>query len=299
MLYQQRVTLTDPATLALRMRQHVEAVAQSILTDTRADRLFADCLAASRRCHSYSVRNRLLIAWQCPESRRVASLGAFGRIAADQGAEPITINGKRRHVLVATGSRAAWIWGHNSTRTELRDALTGEERVEVAIRYIPVAVWPVESVVYAATREPLVLPDHVQPIDAALYAGLIAFAAHQGIAVEHRGLLGARGVSHGGRISLQCSDSEALQLPVLAHEVMHELLHHASDSRHLPKPVVEGEAETGMAVIMKHFGHDAVTSPQYLRNHGVQPKDVLNSMDRILRATGQVIEFIEGREAAA
>jgi hypothetical protein len=52
-----------------------------------------------------------------------------------------------------------------------------------------------------------------------------------------------------------------------------------------------------MAVLLKHFGHDAVMSPQYLRNHGVKPVDVLNSMDRILRATGQVIEFIEGREA--
>jgi len=279
------------------MRQHVESVAQSILTDTRADRLFADCLAASRRCHSYSVRNRLLISWQCPESRRVASLGAFGRIAADQGAEPITINGKRRHVLVATGSRAAWIWGHNSTRTELRDALTGEERVEVAIRYIPVAVWPVESVVYAATREPLVLPDHVQPIDDdALYAGLLAFATHRGIAVEHRGLLGARGVSHGGRITLQSGDSEAVQLPVLAHETMHEILHHGHGTAGQSQSVIEGEAQAGAGVLLRMYGHDEPVTAGYLRNHSVKPHDVLRSMDRIIKAVDEVVQFMEGRE---
>lgn len=294
----ERVTLTEPATRALQMRQHVQSVAQSILTDHRADAVFERALAARRHVHGYSCRNRLLIQWQSETSRLVASLGAYERIAADQGIESTNIQGRPRRVMIRGGARAVWIWGRSTRRRQFRDDVTGEEQAEVAVSYVPVAVWQVENLEYAVGGEPFQLPDHVQAVDdARLYRGLIEFAASRGIVVEHRGLLGPRGVSSGGRISLQHGDSEAVQLPILAHEVMHELLHHAPESRHLSRSIVEAEAESGMAVLMLHFGHDAVLSPQYLRNHGVQPKDVLASMDRILRATGQVIEFIERREA--
>jgi hypothetical protein len=296
---QQRTKLTEPATRALLMRQHVQAVAESILTDHRADEIFERAISSRRHVHGYSVRNRILQQWQAPMSRLVASLSAFEAIASEQGAETVTIKGKPRRVLIAVGARGVWIWGRSTRRRQFHDNVSDEEQTEVSVSYVPVATWAVEDIEYAATHNPFQLPDHVQAVDdARLYRGLMEFAADRGIVVEHRGLIGPRGVSSGGKIALQHGDSEAVQLGILAHELMHEvLLHHAPESRHLSRSIVEGEAEAGMAVLLRHFGHDAVLSPQYLRNHGVQPKDVLNSMDRILRATGQVIEFIEGREA--
>lgn len=291
---QQRVTLTESALRALHMRQHVQAVAESILTDHRADEAFERALLARGHVHRYSARNLLLMQWQCPGSRCVASLGAFERIAEDQGAEPITIGGKRRRVLIAAGARAVWIWGRSTRRRTFQDSVTDEQHIEVAVSYVPVATWAVEDINVAATGQPLHLPDHVHPIDDAnLYRGLMEFAGSRGITVQHRGLLGPRGISHGGRISLQQGDSEAVQLPVLVHEVVHELLHHDREANHLTSKFAEAEAEAGMAAIMRHFGHDALLSPQYLRNHGIQPRDVLASMDRILRATGEIIGFIE------
>ena len=46
-------------------------------------------------------------------------------------------------------------------------------------------------------------------------------------------------------------------------------------------------------VLMQHHGHDVPATPAYLRNHNVRPADVLASMDRIIRATSEVVEFME------
>jgi len=176
----------------------------------------------------------------------------------------------------------------------LHDALVEQDRVEVSVFYTPCSVWQAEDIVVASTGASLVIPDHVMGVDdLRLYAGLMAFAASRGITVEHRGLHGPRGLSSGGRISLQHGDSEAVQLPVLAHEIIHELLHHSRTGRQLPKTTVESEAETGAAVLMQHHGHDVPATPAYLRNHNVRPADVLASMDRIIRATSEVVEFME------
>jgi len=293
---QQRVTLTDPATRALQMRQHVEAVAQSILTDHRADALFQQVLSSRRHIHNYSVRNRILQSWQCPLGKCFASLGAYDRIAADQGAETATIGRRRQRVMIRQGGKAVWVWGRYTSRRTLQDSVDDGQTIEV-VQYRPMATWCVEDIVYAVSGEPFQLPDHVQAVDdRGLYDGLIAFAAHKQIQIVHTGIVGARGVSHGGKISLQHGDSEALQLPVLAHEVVHELLHASRDSARLPKAMVELEAETGAAVLLRHYGHDVPASSAYLRQFGVKPQEVLASMDRILRATSEVVQFVEGRE---
>jgi hypothetical protein len=47
---------------------------------------------------------------------------------------------------------------------------------------------------------------------------------------------------------------------------------------------------------LRHYGHDVPASAAYLRSHHVRPVDVLNSMDRIVRAVGEVVEFVEKQE---
>lgn len=294
-----RITLTDPATRAMQMRQHINAIAESIRTDRRADSLFEQVLAAKRHVHGYSIRNRLLQQWQAPHSRLVASLSAFDRIAADQGAEAVNIKGKPLRVMIRAGAKAVWIWGRSSRRRQFHDEVTGEGDVQtVVVSYIPVATWTVEDMTYAASGEPFELPDHVLPVDDdSLFEALLAFATHKGIEVVHRGIIGARGTSSGGRITLQSGDSEAMQLPILAHEVMHELLHAGRNGRDLPKRIVEGEAQAGAGVLLRMCGHDEPVTAAYLRNHFTRPQDVLGSMDRIVRAVGEVLDFMEKRRA--
>ena len=295
---QERITLTEPATRALQMRQYVEAIANAIRTDHRADEIFERAISSRRHVHGYSVRNRILQQWQAPMSRLVASLSAFEAIAVEQGIEAVSIKGRAHRVMIRAGARGVWVWGRSTRRRQLHDSITNEEQTEVSVSYLPVATWAVEDIVYAASGEPFELPDHVVPVDdARLYAGLMAFAESRGITVEHRGLHGPRGISSGGRISLQHGDSEAVQLPVLAHEIVHELLHHSRDGRQLSRAVVENEAEASASVLLRHYGHDVPASAAYLRQHGVRPADVLRSMDNIVKATSAVIEFIEGQEA--
>lgn len=265
------------------------------MLDYRADELFEQVLSSRRHVRSYSIRNRILQQWQAPLSRLIASLGAYEKIATDQGAEATTIGGRRKKVMIRAGAKAVWVWGRYMSRRPLSDSVGNERDVEV-IQYRPMATWAVEDIVYAATGEAFVLPDHVQPIDdRALYDGLVAFAAHKRIEIVHTGIVGARGLSYGGRISLQHGDSEALQLGVLAHETLHELLHHSRDSVGLSKTIIEGEAQAGAGTLLRMYGHDEPVTAAYLRSHSVQPNDVLRSMDRILKAVNEVVEFIEGR----
>lgn len=80
-----RVTLTDRDARANLMRWHVEAVARSIVKDHDDDGVFERYLSLTRHVHHYSVGNRMLISWQAPDSRLVASRSAFDGIAAQQG----------------------------------------------------------------------------------------------------------------------------------------------------------------------------------------------------------------------
>jgi len=186
-----RVTLPDREIRAAMMRQHVEAVAESILTDHDGDEVFARYLSLTKHVRDYSIGNRMLMAWQAPQSRLVASKTAFGHIAAQQGhacREFTSRKGKAwtQHVMVAAGAKAVWVWGPSQYRTTVRvtDPETGGEREELVSRtgFIPVDVWAIEDMRYADTGEPMQAPDFVEPVDDEdLYHSLLAFAAAEAL----------------------------------------------------------------------------------------------------------------------
>ncbi len=304
-----RVTLTDRETRAALMRRHVEAVAESILTDHGGDAVFGRYLNLTKHVRNYSVGNRMLMAWQAPDSRLVASRSAFGRIAAEQGhvcREFTSRRGKRwtQHVMVAAGAKAVWVWGPTTFRVEttVTDPETGEEREELTTRtgFVPVDVWAIEDIRYADTGEPMEAPDFVQAVeDEDLYQSLLAFAAAEGIAVTERGLNGARGVSTVGGIGLQVGDHWSLHVSPLIHELAHELMHDVHARLTEPEHVHEHEAEAVAAVVLRYHGHPTSVSSAYLREWGATPKAVIASMQRIADAAGRIVEFVEACAADA
>jgi len=306
-----RVTLPDRETRADLMRQHVEAVAESILTDHDGDEVFGRYLRLSRHVRSYSVGNRMLISWQAPESRLVASKTAFARIAAEQGHEGREFTSRTgkawtQHVTIAAGAKAIWVWGPTQYRVTatVTDPETGEDREDLLTRtgFVPVDVWQVEDIRYADTGEPLQAPDFVQPVDDRdLHEGLMAFAAANGIAVAERGLHGARGVSMVGEVGLQAGDHWTLHVAPLVHELAHEMLHdvHARLTEPGTRRLHEGEAESVAAVVLRHWGHPTSIPCAYLRQWQMSPRDVLASMQRIADAAGRIVEFVEARAARA
>jgi hypothetical protein len=303
-----RVTLPDRETRAAGMRQHVEAVAESILTDHEGDAVFERYLSLTKHVRRYSIGNRMLMAWQAPDSRLVASKTAFGRIAAEQGhrcREFVSRKGRAwtQHVTIAAGAKAVWVWGPSLYRvkTTVTDPETGEDREELTTRtgFVPVDVWAIEDVRYADTGEPLQAPDFVQPVgDEGLFHSLMAFAAANGIAVAERGLNGARGLSTVGGIGLQAGDDWTLHVSPLIHELAHELMHDVHARLTEPGHLHEHEAEAVAAVVLRHFGHPTSVSASYLRAWGASPKDIIASMQRIADAAAAIVEFVEGRSAA-
>lgn len=303
-----RVMLTDRETRVVRMKQHVLSVAGSILDDTTGDAVFESVLRLHRHVHRYSLRNTMLIRWQAPDSHLVASRTAFSRMAADLGHSPRERTSRRgrswqEYIHVAAGSRAVWVWGDPRTITvsrERENAETGEvaEVSATCKMFRPVDLYQVEDVRCCDDDRPLTIPSFTQPVDdEGLFAALLTFAGSRDIEVSEEGLHGAAGVSRIGAIALQTGDPIRFQVAPLAHELAHELLHGERERRELPREVMEAEAESVAGVILNLYGHPVGLSAAYLR-HWCRGGDaacraVLDSMDRIAKAAGEIADFVE------
>lgn len=304
----ERITLTNPDGRAKAMTQHVEAVAESILTDHTGDTIFAKYMQVKRHVHRYSLGNLMLQMWQAPESSLVASRTAFGKMAEAQGHAGKDRTSKRgkswkEYVFLVAGCRAVWIWSapcHNTFTKQEVNRATGEveDVLHSFSRCLPDDVYCVEDVRYCDTGEPFVLPTFVTPIhDEGLFDALLAFAAAEGITIT-AGTGGSVAVSRLGNIGLRSNDPFFLKIAPLIHELAHELLHdlHARIERGAKgEGLMEAEAETTAAVVLRYFGHDSPVSASYLRNWGATPKVVLDSMNRIADAAGRIVNFVEER----
>ncbi|HEX2986702.1 MAG TPA: hypothetical protein VHS06_00790 [Chloroflexota bacterium] len=78
------------------MMAHIKAVADSIVSDQRGDTVFERYFRQVRHAHRYSMRNLMLIDWQAPDSRFVASLSAFEEIAKEQAVPAVDLGGRLR-----------------------------------------------------------------------------------------------------------------------------------------------------------------------------------------------------------
>lgn len=275
------------------MLGHIRAVAESIMDDRRGDAVIERYLCQMRHARNYSFRNTLLIAWQAPHSRLVGSLTAFERMAQEQGVPATDFGGKPRRVRQAKGAKAVWILGGAVAEKKVTDDETGEESTLRHLQFFPAKLWAAEEVVYAEDGCPFQIPDFVQPVaDEGIYERLLAFAQAKGIMVLEENLRDARGLSTIGTILLQRGDPVALRVAPLIHELAHELLHDRTRRQQMPRNLIEGEAEATAAVVLRALGYDVPVSAAYLRNHGVKSSDVLNSMDRIAKAAGEILDAI-------
>jgi hypothetical protein len=164
----------------------------------------------------------------------------------------------------------------------------------------------VEDLRYADSGRTVEAPDFVPAIhNAALYHGLLAFAASKGISVTEQGLNGARGVSKLGEIGLQVGDPFYLRVAPLIHELGHELLHPLRDrlaatfGDERSSRLLEGEAEAVAAVVLGYLGHPLGMSAAYLRHWKVEPADILGSMQRIADVAGEIVVFIGAHSESA
>ena len=278
---------------------HIKETAAAIIDDTD-DTLFNRYVTLIRSVHPYSLRNKLLIAWQAPDSRLVASKTAFDTIAKEQGHDGVKF-GKppktwKQHIIFRKGSQHIGILRREIYKRKVEDPETGDVD-EVSGTWYPTAqVWAAEDIVYCDTKEPFEVPDFVHEVDdVGAYEKLLTLAATEGIVVEHTNVAAGnsmtRGTSSGGTIRLQAGDPPGKLLPVLVHELAHEFMHHNGDERP-PKDMVEAEAEATCAVVLRWLGQDTRAQSGYLRQWGATPDMVLASMGRIDKCARRITEVL-------
>ena len=123
--------------------------------------------------------------------------------------------------------------------------------------------------------------------NAILSQRLIDFAKQKGISVTVKKLDGnTQGLSRGGEIELDPSAGTK----TLIHEIAHELLHQ-DENRPMDKTIRELEAESVAYVVGKHFGLDGLSSPNYVALHGATSEMILDHLERIRKAAGEIINM--------
>ena len=202
-------------------------------------------LSAMARFHNYSFGNVMLIARQKPQATNVAgirtwnSLGRFvkrgekgililapmiGRKKADSAAEA-TEDAKRSQAQLY-GFRAVYVF--DISQTEGKDLPTLTE---------------------------------VQGDVSGYRERLVKFVESQGIALNYSDKIApAKGLSHGGRITLLSGMQSAEEFSTLAHEIAHEMLHRGDRRTLTTKQVRETEAEAVAFVVCQSIGLDSGSS---------------------------------------
>lgn len=281
------------------MKEAVQGVAESILSDHSGDEVMERVLVMDRTFHHYSFANTILIHLQTPNgTKRAASLTAWDEYAKKQGHEPSKVNTKKgkkdSYVVQRKGSSAIWIWGFRtwSKEVEKEDGTTDTQEGKY---FPPVMVWACEDILYRDTQAPIELEDFVQEVPEAeeVFSKAMQFASSKGIAVQFTNIYGgARGVSKLGTIVLQEGDPVGKLLPILLHELGHELLHGEWERQNIPTQIKEAEAEAVSASVLKTLGMDTNVniSAAYLRNWKATPEVVLASMERIYKAVREIVE---------
>jgi N-terminal domain of anti-restriction factor ArdC len=202
-------------------------------------------LSAMGRFHNYSFGNIMLIARQKPDATNVAglrtwnSLGRFvkrgekgililapmiGRKKADSAAEP-TVDAKQSQAQLY-GFRAVYVFDINQTEGKDLPTLT-----------------------------------EVQGDVSGYRERLVKFVESQGITLNYSDKIApAKGLSHGGKISLLSGMQPAEEFSTLAHEIAHEILHRGNRRTLTTKQVRETEAEAVAFVVSQSIGLDTGSS---------------------------------------
>jgi hypothetical protein len=106
-------------------------------------------------------------------------------------------------------------------------------------------------------------------------------------------LEGARGVSHGGSITLLSTLTPAEELQVLSHELAHELLHRGPRRVETTRQIRELEAEAVAYVVTCACGlENSTASWDYIKLYGGDEKLLAQSLSHIQRASAEILDYI-------
>ena len=125
---------------------------------------------------------------------------------------------------------------------------------------------------------------------------LKGFCSGYGIQVAFEKLSkdGLYGYSQGGKIVISNLENINTQVAVMVHEIVHELLH--KEKNELTKQQKEIQAEGVAYVVCRHFGLDA-KSFNYLALYDADYKSIMENLNVVSNASGNLIQYIKGKMA--
>jgi hypothetical protein len=238
-------------------------------------------LATMSRFHKYSWGNLLLIAFQMPSATHVAgfntwkSLGRFVkkgekgimilapivvRRSAEKGAGAEELNGTEKALV---GFRPVYVWDESQT--------DGEPLTEIS----------------AVAGDPGDYTDRLK-----------SCVAQLGIALEYSSdIAPAKGLSHGGKITLLPDLSPAEAFSTLVHELAHEKLHRTERRAATTRTIRETEAEAVAFVVCQAVGLDGTeASSSYIQLWNGDKQTLTESLHFVQQTASQILSAISPDE---
>ncbi len=106
-----------------------------------------------------------------------------------------------------------------------------------------------------------------------------------------------QGESKGGLIRIKAGLDSRNRTTTLIHEWAHEILHRqwldVTESRQIPTPIRELQAESVAYVVSQYLGLESPFSKDYLLHYGNTAETLVENMDTIQRASKTMIERVE------
>ena len=252
------------------------------VSSIRSSAAWTDYLTIMSRFWTYSFRNQLLIALQCPGASRVAGFNKWRDLGR----------------TVKKGEKAAWILAP-MTKVVGEDSLTGD-KVHAVRGFRTVGVFDISQTEgkELESEQFRIVAKGDAPEQVAL---LTRLAVSMGFKVEF-GETGALNgwVNSDRQIMIKASNPSMAQAKTLIHELAHGLLGHPG-RKDLSREVMELQAETTAFVVSQALGLEtAQENFNYLAHWTAQEKDFaaqLESAATVAMATAKILlEQIEKQE---
>jgi antirestriction protein ArdC len=228
-------------------------------------------LRAIGHFHRYSLGNVLLIASQRPTASYVAGFHTWRKLGR----------------FVKKGEKGIVVLAPVLERKETE----GEPPCSSVVGFRAAYVYDVSQ---TAGRE---LPEigTVRGDPGSYHQQLLRFAAGHSVAVEYSEQIApARGVSHGGRITLLPGQSRAEEFSTLVHELGHELLHRGDRRAATSKAVRETEAEAVAFVVCHTLGLDAGSAAKdYIQLWNGTAGVLLESLTEVQSVAAQILRALD------
>jgi antirestriction protein ArdC len=238
------------------------------------------------RFHTYSFGNVMLIARQKPDASNVAGIRTWNSLGR------FVKRGEKGILILApmVGKKRT-----KSNDTEPTEDAKGTESTLFGFRAVYVFdINQTEGKELPALTE-------VQGDVSGYRERLVQFVASQGIELNYAERIGpAKGLSHGGKITLLLGMQPAEEFSTLVHEIGHEMLHRGDRRTLTTKQVRETEAEAVAFVVCQSVGlQTGSTSADYIQLWHGDANLLRESLEAVQQTAAVILGGIAPEPAAA